>query len=92
MESVVAFGCGLVIGFGAFLVWLGASNKKDAQAARSYLRRKLPSGVRPGHRPEVRRVILRPVNLDQPPSRVTQGLFRQRPTRKLRDDEPRDID
>jgi hypothetical protein len=45
--------------------------------------RRLPRGVRRGQRPDERRIILRPVNLDQPPSRVSQALFRQRPTRKL---------
>lgn len=37
--------------------------------------------------PDLRRIVLRPVNKDEPPSRITQALFRQRPTRKLRDED-----
>jgi hypothetical protein len=50
------------------------------------------TGVRRTQRPDVRRIVLRPVNIDQPSSRVTQALFRQRPTRKPHDNDPRDID
>lgn len=46
--------------------------------------------VKRGTRPDIRRVVLRPVNADQPPSRVTQALFRQRPTRKLKEDDGTD--
>jgi hypothetical protein len=92
MGPVPAFIAGVVIGAGLLLIWLGVSNKEDAQAVRRHIRNKLPPGVRRGRRPDVRRIVLRPVNVDQPPSRITQALFRQRPTRKLREDDARDID
>ena len=54
---------------------------------------KLPKGVRRTDRPDVRRVVLRPVNKDEPPSRVTQALYQHGPTRRLRDEnDARDID
>lgn len=91
MESVIAFGVGVVIGAGVFLVWLVHHNKREIKAM-LVDRHRLPKGVRRGQRPDVRRIVLRPVNKDEPPSRITQALIRQRPTRKLREDEPRDID
>lgn len=42
---------------------------------------------RRSERPDERRIVLRPVNKDEPPSRVTQALFRQRPNRKLDDND-----
>jgi hypothetical protein len=52
--------------------------------------RRLPRGVRRGQRPDVRRIVLRPVNKDEPPSRISQALFRQRPTRKLEEHDKTD--
>jgi hypothetical protein len=79
---------GLALGFGLAVpvmtvMWRGNDTNNSPKP-------RLPRGVRRGSRPDVRRVVLRPVNLDQPPSRITQALFRQRPTRKLDDDNARD--
>lgn len=88
MSQAIAFCVGLVIGAGVFLVWLGiTSTPEDFKKAGADLLKRKAKFPRQTARPDIRRIVLRPVNLDQPPSRVTQALFRQRPTRKLEDDD-----
>lgn len=92
MGTAAAFLIGVVVGASLMLVLVVLTTtpgdfKKVANAVgrKSYPRRT--------NRPDVRRVVLRPVNKDEPPSRITQAVFRQNPIRKLReDDDPRDID
>lgn len=93
---VGAFVVGLIAGFGvAFVLLTLTTTLADFRKAGEALRRRsqLPKGVRRTTRPDVRRIVLRPVNIDQPSSRITQAVFRQNPVRKLRDEaDPRDID
>ena len=92
MSFILGVIVGVVVETAAVFIWLLLTSKPHEikHAADTVLRRsirRLPEGVRRGQRPDLRRVVLRPVNKDQPPSRVTQALFRQRPTRKLDDDD-----
>lgn len=69
-------------------LWLTGKPHERMEAAQDLIKKVSQRGYpRRGQRPDERRIILRPVNMDQPPSRVSQALFRQRPTRKLKEDD-----
>lgn len=87
MLYVIVFVLGVLVGILTTMASLKyASPESDLPFTRP-ARRRLPDGVKRGRRPDLRRVVLRPTNINEPPSRVTQALFRQQPTRKLEDDE-----
>lgn len=90
MGLVVGLLIGYVLGVATLVFVIRVVEPKVAKQMLSQpvrRHRRLPPGIRRGERPDIRRIVLRPVNKDEPPSRVTQALFRQRPTRKLDEDD-----
>lgn len=79
---LVGYALGIVCGLGV-VVYLSSPARADTILPRHLSPRR--SYPRRAPRPDVRKIVLRPVNKDEPPSRITQALFRQRPTRKLDD-------
>lgn len=85
MDFILGFFVGSLTPAAVVVGYLWLTRSKPSSPAVRFLPRGRRSYPRHIDRPDVRRIIMRPVNKDEPPSRITQALFRQRPTRKLED-------